>query len=97
MDLRMMKTAELDAEYLGAKSAYWHYVELHDMRVEEQEEDEALHCDTDGADQEASRLSDKVDAAAERMAALFAEKARRAALSNHARLAEMQMRGEVPA
>ena len=97
MDLRMMKAAELEAEYLAAKSAYWHYVELHDMRCEEQDEDEALHCDAGGLDQEISRLFDKIDATAERMAALFAEKARRADLSNHARLIEEAARGEVTA
>ncbi|MCD1620928.1 hypothetical protein K7H20_23010 [Salipiger manganoxidans] len=97
MDLKMLKAAELDAEYLAAKSAYWRYVELHDMRVEEQKEDEALHCDTDGYDQEIDRLSDKIDAAAEKMAAMFAEKSRRSDLSNHARLIEEAMRGEVPA
>lgn len=95
MDLKMMKAAELEAEYLAAKSAYWHYVELHDMRLEEQEEDEALHCDDEGSDQEISRLSDKIDAAAEKMAAMFSEKAHRADLSNHARLIEEAARGEV--
>lgn len=98
MDLKMMKAAELEEAIADADDEHWHYRELLDMRLEEQAEDYAtLHYDSGVYDKEIEAFEKKAIAAEDRRDELLAEKVRRFNLSNHARLIEEAMRGEVPA
>ena len=98
MNLKMMKAADLDDVFDQAKVGFWHYVELRDERVEEEDAKRPLrgHPEPDdGYVRDIVRLTACVDKASEKMSAVVAEKARRAELSNHERLTEAAMRGEV--
>lgn len=97
MDMKMMKAAELEQAIEDADHEHWRYIELSEDRREARDEDEALHCDTSEYDREIAVFDDKADKALDRMTALVGERMRRLGLSNHARLAEAALRGEVPA
>ena len=100
MNLKMMKAGGLNDAFDQAKADFWHYVELRDERIEEEDAKRPLRGDRkepdDGYVRDIVRLTACVDRASEKMSAVVAEKARRAELSNHGRLAEAAMRGEVP-
>jgi SpoVK/Ycf46/Vps4 family AAA+-type ATPase len=100
MNLEMMKTADLDDIFGQAKFDFWHYVELRDERIEEEDAKRPLRSDPkepdDGYVRDIIRLTACVDRASKTIDAVVAERARRADLSNHERLSEVAMRGEVP-
>ena len=97
MDMKMMKAAELEQAIEDADYEHWRYIELSEDRREAQAEDQALHCDTSEYDHEIAAFDDKAEKALDRMTELVGERMRRLGLSNHARLTEAAMRGEVPA
>jgi ABC-type phosphate transport system auxiliary subunit len=94
MNFKKMKTAVLDAELEAADANAWRLHELVEMRLEQQREDEALFCDTYSS-AEIAKLQEKLETVEERLSALKDERERRLSLSNHARLIEMNVRGEV--
>lgn len=98
MDVKMMKAAELAHAIARADDECWRCEELLDLRREEQAEDRSMRYVNDlEYDQEIEELEDGVERAARRLCDLEDEMERRRHLSNHALLAEMHMRGEVPA
>ena len=97
MNVMMMKATELNEAIRAADDEHWHYRELFEMRCEERDEDiSMLHYDSGVYDAEIKGLYEKAIAVEERRDELMAEKVRRFNLSNHARLTEAAMRGELP-
>jgi hypothetical protein len=97
MELNMMKADELERAISAANDERWRCKELYELRCEEQAEDRSMgYVDEDKYDQEVEELEEKEERSSERLCALEDERERRRSLSNHARLAEMHMRGEVP-
>lgn len=95
MDLKMMMAAELEEAILAADDARWRLLELVEAEREARAEDSSMGYGACHYDNHIQHLEEKMDKASALLCNLEDERTRRRSLSNHARLAEMQMRGDL--